>query len=686
MAEPSIEQVRNIGIVAHIDAGKTTTTERILFYTGETHKLGEVDEGTTETDFEEEEQERGITIRSAAVSCRWGEYRINIIDTPGHVDFTAEVERCLRVLDGAVVIFCGVGGVEAQSETVWRQADKYRVPRICYVNKLDRVGSDVFRVMEQMRRRLSCKPVMLNLPIGREGNFRGVIDLVEMKALYFEEDSSGGRMITKEIDTDLRKEAQTQRETLIEAVADFSNELMEAYVEGGDAKAEEIRSAVRRGTLEAQIVPVLCGSSLRNKGVQPLLDAVGWYLPNPLDVGAVRAYDPRKEKTVNRKPSEKEGLAALAFKVISDVHQELVWARIYSGVMRSGSRVINSRVGRKEIVTGLYHVQASRRVRLTKAGPGEIVAVTGLKLTGTGDTLCDVHQEVLLEGVQFPSTVISMAIEPKAVRDRDRMVDVLGRLSREDPTFEWRSDEETGQLIVSGMGELHLEVLQHRMEREFNVAANVGTPRVAYKETLRRAVRATGTLEQMAGTRRLFAEVVIDFEVESHNRGIVVEFEVDKESIPKQYVGSVEQGLLDAVRTGIETGYPMMNVRARVVGGAYHPTDSNEVAFQAAAARALEAAAQIVGVDLLEPIMRVEITLPVEYLGEVMSDLNSRRAEVKRIEDIDGSRVVACVVPLNEMFGYASVLRSITQGRAAYTMEPLEYRIVPERIAAKILL
>ena len=686
MGEESIERVRNIGIVAHIDAGKTTTTERILYYTGETHKLGEVDEGTTETDFEEEEQERGITIRSAAVSCTWGGYRINIIDTPGHVDFTAEVERCLRVLDGAVVIFCAVGGVEAQSETVWRQADKYRVPRICLVNKLDRVGSDVFRVVAQMRRRLSCVPVMLNLPIGREGDFRGVIDLVEMKALRFEENSAGVRVVSDEIGEDLLTEARKHRDALIEAVADFSNELMETYVEGREAKPAEIRSAVRRGTLGAKIVPVLCGSSLRNKGVQPLLDAVGSYLPSPLDVGVVRAYDPRKEKTVERKPSEKEPLTALAFKITSDVHQELVWTRIYSGVMRSGSRVVNARLGKKEIVTGLYHVQASRRIRLEKAGPGEIVAVTGLKLTGTGDTLCDIHHEVLLEGVQFPSTVISMAVEPKSVRDRDRLVEVLDRLSREDPTFDWRSDEDTGQLIVSGMGELHLEVLKHRMEREFNVAVNVGTPRVAYKETLKSGVRAKGTLEQMAGIRRLFAQVVIDFEVESNNRGIVVEFAVEKESIPKQYIGSVEQGLCDAVRTGIETGYPMMNVHATVVGGAYHPTDSNDVAFQAAAARALEAAAQKVGVDLLEPIMRVEVTLPVEYLGELMSDLNSRRAEVKRIDDIDGSRVVACVVPLSEMFGYASVLRSISQGRAVYAMEPLEYRIVPERIAAKILM
>ncbi|MFH0963299.1 MAG: elongation factor G [Planctomycetota bacterium] len=686
MERVPIEKVRNIGIVAHIDAGKTTTTERILYYAGETHRLGEVDEGTTETDFEEEEQERGITIKSAAVSCNWAGHRINIIDTPGHVDFTAEVERSLRVLDGAVVIFCGVGGVEAQSETVWRQADKYRVPRICYVNKLDRVGADLWRVMEQMRKRLSCTPVVTTLPIGAEGEFRGVVDLVEMQEVYFDEESAGVRVIREEIREERRREARRGREALVEAVADFDAELTRKYVEGLEVEAADLRRAIRAATLSAKLVPVLCGASLRNKGVQLLLDAIPAYLPSPLDIGPVRAFDPKKEKTVERRPDPKEPLTALAFKVTSDAHQEYVWVRVYSGRLKCGTRVANPRAHKKEVITGIYHVQASRHERTDEAGPGEIVAVTGPKATSTGDTLCDTHHEVYLESVQFPSTVISMAMEPKSVRDRDRMLDVLARLAREDPTFEWHSDEETGQLIVSGMGELHLDVLKNRMERDFRVTANVGQPRVAYKETLKRAVRGEGKVEQMVGARRLYAQVAIDFDVVSSNRPIEVEFAVAETQIPKQFQSSVEQGLADAVRTGIKTGYPMINVRARVVGGAYDSRDSNEVAFQGAAGRALEHAAHAAGVQLLEPIMRVQVTIPVEYLGDVMSDLNSRRAEIERIEQFDGTRVVECVVPLSEMFGYASTLRSISQGRAVYTMEPLEYRVVPDRIAAKILM
>ena len=686
MEEDDIDRIRNIGIVAHIDAGKTTTTERILYYAGETHKLGEVDQGTTETDFDEEEQRRGITIHSAAVSCRWNDFAINVIDTPGHVDFTAEVERSLRVLDGAVVIFCGQGGVEAQSETVWRQADRYHVPRVCYINKLDRIGADFSRVVRQMGQRLSCRPVPVCFPDGHEGDFSGVVDLVEMQLVTFEEDSLGARMQRTDIPDELAEEARSRREALVEGVADFDNVLLEKYLEGEDIAADDLRRAIRAGTLAAKIVPVFCGSSLRNKGVQLLLDGICHYLPGPRDVGAVRAFDPKKNKSVECKPKKNEPLAALAFKITSDAHKELVWLRIYSGRLRVGTRVLNPRLHKKEIVSAIFHVHAAKKERIESAGPGDIVAITGTKVTVTGDTLCDTHHEILLESVKFPSTVISMAMEPKSTGDRSRLIDVLTRLAKEDPTFEWRSDEETGQLIVSGMGELHLEVLRHRMERDFSVPANVGRPRVAYKETLRGRTRATGRIDQIVGNRRLYAEVTADFEVIRSNRAIVVDLDLPNDLVPARFCASIEQGLADAVRTGIETGYPMINVHATVVDAKYDPGDPNEMAFEAAAAHALETAARNVGVDLLEPIMQVEVTLPEEYLGDVVSDLNARRGEIQGMEPIDGTRVVSCVAPLREMFGYANALRSISQGRAVYSMEPLEYRAVPEKIAAKILM
>ena len=690
MKDRDVDRIRNIGIVAHIDAGKTTTTERILYYAGETHRMGEVDDGTTETDFDEEEQERGITIRSAAVTCQWKDTRINIIDTPGHVDFTAEVERSLRVLDGAVVIFCGVGGVEAQSETVWRQADKYHVPRICYINKLDRLGADFGRVVDQMAGRLSCTPVPLMIPVGRESEFSGVIDLLEMKLLTFDETSLGTRVTPNDVPEELRAEATRHREALIEKVADHSNAVMEKYLEGEPVTVDDLRVAIRAGTLAAQIVPVLCGSSLKNKGVQPLLDAICAYLPSPRDKGAVKAYDVAKGEEVERACDPSEPLTALAFKITSDAHQELVWLRVYSGRLRTSTRVLNARVRKKENVTAIFQVQAARRERIEAALPGDIVAVAGPKVTRTGDTLCDTRHEVLLESVTFPSTVISMAMEPRSSGDRDRLIEVLDRLSREDPTFEWRSDEETGQLIVSGMGELHLDVLRHRMERDFRVSANVGQPRVAYKETLRRPTRAIGRIDQMAGNKRLFAEVTIDFEVVSTNRPIVVEFDAGPDVVTAPFVQtSIEEGLQDAVRTGIETGYPMINVHATVKDWSLDPgdgSDANEMAFQAAATRALEKAAREGGVDLLEPIMDVEVTLPEQYLGDVVGDLNARRAEIRSIDVIDGTRVIACVVPLREMFGYANALRSATQGRAVYAMEPFEYRVVPEKLASKILI
>ena len=686
MTEGDISRIRNIGIVAHIDAGKTTTTERILYYAGQTHKLGEVDRGTTETDFDEEEQRRGITIHSAAVSCRWDDYAINIIDTPGHVDFTAEVERSLRVLDGAVVIFCGQGGVEAQSETVWRQADRYHVPRICYINKLDRVGADFSRVVDQMAQRLSCRPVPVSFPDGHEGEFSGIVDLVEMQLLTFEEDSLGARMQRADIPEELLDEARSRHEALIEGVADFDNVLLEKYLDGEDVTPEDLHRAIRAGTLAAKIVPVFCGSSLKNRGVQPLLDGICHYLPSPRDIGAVRALDPKKNKPVECKPKKGEPLAALAFKITSDSHQELVWLRIYSGRLRAGTRVLNARLRKKEIVSAIFHVHAAKKERIESAGPGDIVAVAGPRVTVTGDTLCDTHHEILLESVQFPSTVIAMAMEPKSTGDRGRLIDVLTRLAKEDPTFEWRSDEETGQLIVSGMGELHLEVLRHRMERDFKVAANVGRPRVAYKETLRGKTRATGRIDQLAGSRRLYAEVTADFDVARSNRPIVVSFDLPKDLVPGPFLASIEQGFADAVRTGIETGYPMINVNVTVIDAKFDPGDSNEMAFEAAAGHALEAAARNVGIDLLEPIMQVEVTLPEEYLGDVVGDLNARRGEIQAMEPIDGTRVVSCVAPLGEMFGYANALRSITQGRAAYSMAPLEYRAAPEKVAAKILM
>jgi len=596
------------------------------------------------------------------------------------------VERSLRVLDGAVVIFCGQGGVEAQSETVWRQADKYRVPRICYINKLDRIGADFSRVVDQMAQRLSCQPVPVCFPNGHEAGFSAIVDLVEMKLLTFEEDSLGARMQRTDIPEELAEEAHSRREALIERVADFDNVLLERYVDGADVTADDLRRAIRAGTLAAKIVPVFCGSSLKNKGVQPLLDGICHYLPSPLDVGAVRAFDPKKKKPVQCKPRKKDPLAALAFKITSDAHQELVWLRVYSGRLRVGTRVLNARLHKKEIVSAIFHVHAAKKERVESAGPGDIVAIAGTRVTVTGDTLCDTHHEVLLENVQFPSTVISMAMEPKSTGDRGRLIDVLTRLAKEDPTFEWRSDEETGQLVVSGMGELHLEVLRHRMERDYKVPANVGRPRVAYKETLREKTRATGRIDQLAGNRRLYAEVTADFEVVRSNRPIVVDFDLPEGLVPTQYIARIEQGFADAVRTGIETGYPMINVHATVVDAKFDASDPNEMAFEAAAAHALEAAAREVGVDLLEPIMKIEVTLPEMYLGDVVSDLNARRGEIQAMEPIDGTHVVSCIAPLGEMFGYANGLRSLSQGRAVYAMEPLEYRAVPEKIAAKILM
>jgi elongation factor G len=677
-----LQNRRNIGVMAHIDAGKTTTTERILYHAGRTYKMGEVDDGTTVTDWMKEEQRRGITITAAAITFPWREHSVSLIDTPGHVDFTAEVERSMRVLDGGIIVICGVGGVEAQTETVWRQADRYHVPRICFVNKLDRIGADFFRAVEAIRVRLNALPLVLQLPIGREKEFHGIVDLVRMKAFHFEQEGKETELRETPLEGALAEQAEEWRDRLTERVAENVDRLAETYLETGTLPEKELKEGIRELCISSKAVPVLCGSALRRMGIVLLLDAVCDYLPSPLDVPPVIGTHPDDEnKKITRRASPDDPLCALAFKVATDRYDELVYVRVYSGVLRSGRRVFNPRRDRKESVARIYHMYSSRKEEtVTEAGPGEIVAVGGLSHTVTGDTLCESSDPVLLEPMQFPSTVVSMAIEPRSQADRDKLLASLGKLTREDPTFEVKSDAETGQLVISGMGELHLEVIKNRLLEDFGVQANVGEPRVAYKETLQRDTEGEGRIIQQSGTRGIFAVVRLRVAPMPLKGGVRFINRLPADKIKRKYIASIETGVMDTARGGVVTGYPLVNVEVTLLDAEEHPSDSDEATFEGAAALAMRRAVEEGGALLLEPIMSLDVLCPIQYLGDVIADLNSRRADISQVQEREDLRSVKATVPLSEMFGYATALRSVTQGRGTYTLEPSDYRPAPKKI------
>jgi elongation factor G len=676
--ETPIERVRNIGIMAHIDAGKTTTTERVLYYTGINYKIGEVHDGTATMDWMVQEQERGITITSAATTCFWREHRINIIDTPGHVDFTIEVERSLRVLDGAVALFCAVGGVEPQSETVWRQADKYHVPRIAFINKMDRVGAEFERVIDEMRERLKASPLLLQLPIGAEEKFRGVIDLIEERALIWESDTLGADFTVTPIPEELREQAKGYREKLVEALADHDEQLMEMFLEGKSPEAAHLKKAIRAATLKMQLVPVLLGTAFRNKGVQPMLDAVVDYLPSPADVPPV--VGKVDEKLEERWPRDDAPFAALAFKIMTDPYAgTLTFMRVYSGKLESGASVLNSTKGKRERIGRLVKMHANKREEISEVLAGDICAV-GLRDTSTGDTLCDPAHPILLESIEFPKPVIQIAIEPKTKADQDRLGESLNKLAKEDPSFRVTSDKETGQTLIAGMGELHLEIIVDRLLREFKVDANVGKPQVAYRETIRKPAEAEGRFVRQSGGHGQFG--VAEIRIEPLGKGVGFEF-VDGTkggSIPRQFIPAVEDGIVEAMETGVLAGYPMVDIKATLLDGKYHDVDSSEMSFKIAGSMAFREAAQKADAVLLEPVMDVEVVTPQEFMGEVIGDLNSRRGRILDMETRAGAQVIDARVPLATMFGYATRLRSITQGRATYTMQFAVYEPVPHSV------
>jgi elongation factor G len=685
-----LAKVRNIGIMAHIDAGKTTTTERILFYTGINYKIGEVHEGAATMDWMEQEQERGITITSAATTCEWDGYTINILDTPGHVDFTVEVERSLRVLDGAVAVFDGVAGVEPQSETVWRQADRYNVPRICFVNKLDRVGAEFHRCVDMIVSRLAAVPLVVQLPLGAEGDFRGVIDLIAMKALVWSAEAAKGEMYdTIDIPDTHREAAREWHDRLFETLAEADDEIMELYLEGQEPTEEQIIAATRRATISGKLTPVLCGSAFKNKGVQPMLDAVVRYLPSPTDVEAVEGHKIGDEsEIITRKPNPDEPFAALAFKIMSDPHLgKLTYLRVYSGTLLTGSQVLNSVKNRKERIGKIYQMHANKREEREAAIAGQIVAVMGLKDTTTGETLCDAAQPVILESMNFPAPVIHVAIEPKSKTDQEKLGIAIQRLAEEDPTFQVRTDEETGQTIIQGMGELHLDVLVDRMKREFKVEANVGKPQVAYRETIRKKVEKIDyTHKKQTGGSGQFARVLIDIEpTGGGDGGYEFENKVTGGRIPREYIPSVDAGCQEAMEFGVLAGYPLVDVKVTLRDGAYHEVDSSELAFKIAGSMAFKEAARRASPVLLEPMMAVDVTTPEDYMGDVIGDLNSRRGQIQAMEERTGLRVVKALVPLSEMFGYVGDLRSKTQGRASYSMQFDSYAEVPKAVAEEII-
>ncbi|RME05485.1 MAG: elongation factor G [Anaerolineae bacterium] len=682
-----LDRYRNIGIIAHIDAGKTTTTERILYYTGKTHRLGSVDDGTTVTDWMEQERERGITIVSAAVSADWRGHLINIIDTPGHIDFTAEVQRSLRVLDGGVVVFDAVQGVEPQSETVWRQADRYGVPRICFVNKMDRVGASYERTIQMIRERLGANPLAVQVPIGVEAEFKGVVDLFTMRAIVWKDDQ-GKEPVETEIPVDLQAQAEAMREQMVERIAETDDDLTIKYLEGETISVEELKAALRRAVIAGQLTPVFCGTSLRNKGVQPVLDGIVEYLPSPLDIPAVRGRKPGTDEEIVRKADDSEPLSALVFKIVTDPYVgRLAYVRIYSGRLKKGSSVYNSSKQKKERIGRLIRMYADRREDIEDASAGDIVAILGPKFSFTGDTLCDAANQIILEEISFPEPVISVAIEPKTMADQDKMADALHKLSEEDPTFRVRVDHETGQTIISGMGELHLEILVDRLMREFNVQARVGNPRVAYRESITRAVeRVEYRHVKQTGGRGQYAHVVISVEPTEPGEGILFEDEITGGVIPREFIPAVEKGVREAADAGVLAGYPVTDVRVRLVDGSYHEVDSNEAAFKAAGTMAFREAVQRGGPVLQEPIMKVEVTVPEEFLGEVIGQMNARRGEVLGMEmRPGGAQAVRAMVPLAEMFGYATQLRSATQGRGVFTMEFDHYATVADNLAQKII-
>ncbi len=683
----ALERVRNIGIMAHIDAGKTTTTERILYYTGRTHKMGEVHEGAATMDWMAQEQERGITITSAATTAFWRDFRINIIDTPGHVDFTVEVERSLRVLDGAIAVFDAVAGVEPQSETVWRQADKYHVPRIAFINKMDRVGADFFASVQSMIDRLGAKPVPVQLPIGSEEHFRGVVDLIEMRALEWGDDL-GTTVDIGDIPAELREQAEEYHHQLIDAVAEQDEELLETYLmDESSVTAEMIRRAVRAATLAATITPVLCGSAFKNKGVQPLLDAVIDHLPSPLDVPPVHGIDPRTEHELSRRATEEDPFAALAFKVMSDPYVgKLTYFRVYSGKVKTGDRVLNVASGRSERIGRLLQMHANHREEREEVGPGEIVAAVGLKHTTTGDTLSSESAPIRLEAIVFPEPVISVAIEPKTKADQDKLSQALQRLMEEDPTFRVRTDEETGQTLIAGMGELQLEIVVDRLVREFSVDANVGRPQVAYRETVGKQVtKVEGKFVRQTGGRGQYGHAVINLEPTSPGEGYEFVDKIVGGKIPREYIPSVDLGIQEAMESGTLAGFPVVDVRVELVEGSYHDVDSSEIAFKVAGSMAFKSAMQKASPKLLEPVMAVEVVTPEDYLGDVMGDLNSRRGRVEGLEPRGNAQAVRARVPLATMFGYATDLRSTTQGRATFTMQFDRYEEVPQSIAGEIV-
>ena len=684
-----LAKVRNIGVMAHIDAGKTTTTERILFYTGINYKIGEVHEGAATMDWMEQEQERGITITSAATTTHWRDNTINIIDTPGHVDFTVEVERSLRVLDGAVAVFDGVAGVEPQSETVWRQADRYGVPRICFVNKMDRVGAEFHRCVEMITDRLGATPLVVQLPWGVESDFRGVIDLVRMRALLWQTEGKGDKYDVVGIPDDHAEAARQWRDQLLETIAENDEEMMEAYLEGTEPSEEQLVAAIRRATIAGGITPVLCGSAFKNKGVQPMLDAIVDYLPSPVDIPPVKGHEVGdEEQVVLRKADPSEPFAALAFKIMSDQHLgKLTYIRIYSGTLESGSNVFNPAKGRRERIGKIYQMHANKREERPTAVAGQIVAVMGLKDTSTGDTLSDPQNLVILESMTFPAPVINVAIEPKTKGDQDKLGTAIQRLAEEDPTFQVRTDEETGQTIISGMGELHLEILVDRMKREFHVEANIGRPQVAYRETIRRKVEKVDyTHKKQTGGAGQYARVVINLEpTGGDGGGYEFENKIHGGRIPREYIPSVDAGCQDAAEFGVLAGYPMVDVRVTLTDGAYHEVDSSELAFKIAGSMAFKKAAGHADPALLEPVMAVEVRTPDDYMGEVIGDLNSRRGQIQAMEERSGIRVVKATVPLSEMFGYVGDLRSRTQGRADYSMQFDSYAEVPPSIAKEII-
>ncbi len=687
MARPApLEKTRNIGIMAHIDAGKTTTTERILFYTGLTHRMGEVHEGAATMDWMEQERERGITITSASTTCFWRDHRINIIDTPGHVDFTIEVERSLRVLDGAVAVFDSVQGVEPQSETVWRQADKYRVPRIAFMNKMDRVGADFYASVQSIIDRLGAHPVPIQVPVGREAEFRGSVDLVSMKAYFYDDETLGSTYKIEEIPSDLVDLAKEYREKLIEAVAEFDEQVLEKYLNGHSLTEEEIRRAIRAGTIAMKITPVLCGAAFKNKGVQQLLDGVVDYLPSPVDIPPVVGIDPSTHKEVQRRASDSEPFAALAFKIMTDPFAgQLTYFRVYSGTVKTGASVLNVTKGVKERISRLLKMHANKREDIEAAYAGDIVAAVGLKSTTTGDTLADEKQPVLLEVMKFPEPVIAMAIEPKTKQDQEKLGFSLQRLAQEDPSFRVRTDEETGQTIIAGMGELHLEIIVDRLLREFKVEANVGKPEVAYRETIRRRAEAEAKYIKQTGGRGQYGHVVLAVEPSESGAGFEFVNKIVGGVIPKEYIPAVEKGVRERMEMGVLAGYPMRDIRVTLLDGSYHEVDSSEMAFKIAASMAYQDACKKADPVLLEPIMKVEVLVPQEYMGDVIGNLNGRRGKIQGMKVRAGSQAIEAAVPLSEMFGYATDLRSRTQGRATYSMEFDRYEQVPKQIAEAII-